>query len=82
MRFQAIFAAAAFVAIAGSAQAEDGSCSEWREAGVIGDLRCETVDGGAVIGAAARAGGARRAERGGAGCRVGRRGAARRGRRA
>ena len=55
MRFQAIFAAAAFVAIAGSAQAEDGSCSEWREAGVIGDLRCETVDGGAVIGAAARA---------------------------
>lgn len=55
MRFKAIPVAAAFVAIAGSAQADDGPCSEWREAGVIGDLRCETAEGAAVIGGAARA---------------------------
>ena len=56
MRFKAILAAASVVAMGGAAQADDGPCSEWREAGVIGDLRCETVDGGAVIGAAARGG--------------------------
>ena len=55
MRITTIIVAAAFVASAGSAQAEDGPCNEWREAGVIGDLRCEPADGGAVIGGAARA---------------------------
>ncbi|WP_231679470.1 MULTISPECIES: hypothetical protein [unclassified Citromicrobium] len=55
MRFKAILAAASVVAMGGAAQADDGPCSEWREAGVIGDLRCEAADGGAVIGGAARA---------------------------
>ena len=55
MRITTIIVAAAFVASAGSARAEDGPCSEWREAGVIGDLRCEPADGGAVIGGGARA---------------------------
>ena len=38
MRFKAILAAASVVAMGGAAQADDGPCSEWREAGVIGDL--------------------------------------------
>jgi len=52
---KATLTAMAAVAIAGAAHAEEGPCSEWREAGVIGDLQCQTTDGGAVIGGAARA---------------------------
>lgn len=45
----AAFAILASVAITGSAQADDGPCAGWREAGLIDDLYCISVDGGAVI---------------------------------
>ena len=44
----------AIVAVAGPAQADDGPCTEWREAGLIDDLVCTSVDRGVIIAATPR----------------------------
>ena len=54
MRFKAIFAATAVMAIGGSAQAEEAPCVEWRGAGLIDGLECTPVERGVVIAATPR----------------------------
>ncbi|WP_199802977.1 hypothetical protein [Erythrobacter sp. YJ-T3-07] len=48
-RFTVAALALATIAVAGSAQADDGPCVEWREAGLIDGLTCTGVDRGVVI---------------------------------